>query len=92
MSIEPSLIVCINRSFSINKPACANRGSEALADELEQQLAEEGLAVPVRRIECLGQCERGPNLRIAPGGRFFHHCSGSDLAAVIEELRSVQQQ
>ena len=88
---ELSVIVCTNRTFSSNKPACANSGSEALADRLEELLAEEGLAVTVRRIECFGQCAQGPNLRIAPGGRFFYQCSEKHLAEIIEELHRIMQ-
>lgn len=91
MSEVLSVVVCINRSFSVNKRACANSGSGTLADALERQLAEQGMNIAVRRLECLGQCDRGPNLRIAPGGRFFHHCSEADLPGVIAELQRLQQ-
>jgi (2Fe-2S) ferredoxin len=88
---DHSVIICINRSFSGRRPACADSGSEVLAEELEQQLANAGLAVEVRRITCLGQCEQGPNLRIAPGGRFFHQVSHADLPVVVTELQRLMQ-
>lgn len=89
---EYSVIVCINRRYGPNAPSCAERGSEALADTLEQLLKEMKMEVEVKRIECLGQCERGPNLRIAPGGRFFSYLTAEDLPAVIIELQRLLQQ
>jgi (2Fe-2S) ferredoxin len=62
-----------------------------MADELEQQLADEGLSIEVKRVECLGQCERGPNLRIAPGGCFYHQFTMDDMPKVIAELQRLEQ-
>ena len=83
---EYSIIICINRRYGLSKPSCAGHGSLELADELERLLGEAKLEIPVKRIECLGDCEQGPNLRIAPGGRFFHGVSMGDLPEVIAEL------
>ncbi len=68
------------------KPACANQGSEALADRLEREIGQRRLPVTVERVYCLGQCTKGPNMRIAPTGRFFHHVSAGDIPAIIDEL------
>ncbi len=87
MSEAYSVVVCINRRYG--SPSCAARGGVELADELERQLAELGLAVPVQRVECLGQCEQGPNMRIAPGGLFFHEVTMDDLPVVIGELTAL---
>ena len=86
-----SLVICINRRLGSNTPSCAGRGSEGLADELERELAHAGLAVELRRIECLGQCDLGPNLRIAPGGAFYHGVGLDDLPAIIGELQCLVQ-
>lgn len=90
MSEKLSVVICTKRRLGVNSPSCAASGSEAMADELERQLAEAGLAVEVQRIECLGQCERGPNLRIAPGGRFYHQLTIEELPEVIAELQRLE--
>lgn len=86
---EYSIIICTNRRYGVNSASCAERGSLELADELERLLDEAGLAIPVLRIRCLGHCEQGPNLRIAPGGRFFHGVKRGDLAEVITEIKRI---
>jgi NADH:ubiquinone oxidoreductase subunit E len=86
MTTAFTIVICINRRHGINNPSCAGRGSEAIAEELEKQLAELGLDIEVRGVKCLGQCELGPNLRIAPGERFFHHLTPDQLPAVIAEI------
>lgn len=76
-SAQPGFIVCTNRR--LGKPSC--HGS-AIADALEAALHRRGLTMQVQRSVCLGACEQGPNVRIAPGGRFFHQMS----IARIDEL------
>ena len=44
------------------------------------------LDVPVVRRECLGRCEQGPAMRIAPGGPFFTEIDEAALAVIITEL------
>lgn len=86
---EPrAVLVCVNRRLDVGAPSCAGRGSERLAACLEQRLAERGLDLPVERIHCFGECQRGPNLRLAPGGRFHHGVDESDLDALLAEIES----
>lgn len=82
-----SIVICINRRYGINSRSCAASASVELADELERVLGAAGLAIPVKRVKCLGQCKLGPNLRIAPGGRFFHGVVTGDLPEIIAELQ-----
>ena len=42
--------------------------------------------MPVVRRECLGRCEQGPAMRIAPGGPFFTEIDEAGLATIIREL------
>ena len=87
MRKELSVVLCINRRYGPKTPSCAASGAEELAVQLEQKLEDAGLNIPLQRIKCLGQCELGPNLRIAPGGRFFHHLTLDDLPGVVRELQ-----
>jgi NADH:ubiquinone oxidoreductase subunit E len=87
-----SIVVCTNRRYGVDSPSCAASGGVAIASQLEVELREAGLAVEVRRIECLGQCERGPNLRIAPGGEFFYEMTLEQIPQVIDRLRRLSEQ
>lgn len=81
-----SIVICVNRRFSAQKPSCAARGAEEVAEELELALERHDLPFEVQRVYCLGLCERGPNLRLAPGGRFYTGFALDDIDNLIEEL------
>lgn len=78
------ILVCINRR-SPNHPSCAARGSEAIALCIEQEVASRNLPVAVERIHCLGHCQQGPTLRLAPDGRFFYQLVLQDVPRLIAE-------
>jgi NADH:ubiquinone oxidoreductase subunit E len=84
----PSVVVCINDRFNPTRPSCGNVGRR-LADKLEEELSLREIPFPVERVHCLGECVLGPNLRIAPGGRFFHHAT---LAMIPEILAALEEQ
>lgn len=83
-TVAKSVIVCINQRFGPNQPSCAGRGSNAIADALDAAL--QTSACEVTRIKCLGRCTEGPNVRIAPGGKFFRGASLDDIPSIIAEL------
>lgn len=85
--MQPAIIVCVNHRTGHNKPSCAGRGSEAIADALDVALS--GTGVEVRRIKCFGRCAEGPNVRIGAGGRFFRGVSVDDLPAMLKALESL---
>ncbi|MCB2101600.1 MAG: (2Fe-2S) ferredoxin domain-containing protein [Rhodobacterales bacterium] len=82
----PTLLVCINRRPGAHRPSCGARGSERLADLLEDGLAARGVALPVERIRCLGRCDDGPTVRLSPGGDFFLGADTADLAALLDRV------
>ncbi len=51
-------------------------------------IAGQRLDVPIVRRECLGRCEQGPAMRIAPGGPFFTEIDESGLVNIMDELKS----
>lgn len=77
------IIVCVNRRANPRQPSCAARGSEQLAAELELRLARLGAKISVTRIRCFGRCAEGPNVRIAPAGRFFRGVDAGQLSAIV---------
>jgi len=80
------LVVCVNQRLGAGQRSCAGSGSLALIERLERLIEERGLAVPVVRRECLGRCEQGPAMRIAPGGPFFTEIDEAALALILAEL------
>lgn len=86
MSRPVRLIVCVNRRLGSGQRSCAGSGSLDLIDRLETMIAEENLAVPIVRRECLGRCEQGPVMRIAPAGPFFTEIEENSLADIVRQL------
>lgn len=81
-----ALVICINRRYGVDRASCGGRGSEALADALEREIAERRLAVTVDRIRCFGDCARGPVMRLYPSGPFYRGVGGDDLAAILADI------
>ncbi len=80
------VLVCVNRRLGADTPSCAGRGSERLVERLAELIAARGLVVPVETILCFGACSRGPNVRLAPGGAFFHGVTEADLPALVAQV------
>ncbi len=85
-----TVVVCVKERVSGS--SCAGSGGVALADAVERELARQELPIGVKRIFCLGQCEQGPNLRIAPGGAFFRRMTMARLGEVVEAARVAYEQ
>lgn len=77
------LAICTNRRLSGNQPSCGNRDAEQLASELEAALQRHGLPIPLERSDCLGHCEQGPTLRLAPMGAFCQIKSTREIPAIL---------
>ena len=80
------MIVCINERLGTGQRSCVGSGSLALIARLETMIAAAGLDVPIVRRECLGRCEEGPVMRIAPGGPFFTEIDEAVLDRILAEL------
>lgn len=83
---QKKIIACINRRANPDTPSCAARGGVEIAQALEQAIAARGLPVTVERFKCLGLCELGPNLKLSPGGVFFHHMCLADVPKILDEI------
>ena len=81
------LVVCINKRLGTGQRSCAGSGSLELIGKIESMLSAEGLDILLVRRECLGRCERGPAMRIAPGGPFVTEIDESGLGLIIAELK-----
>lgn len=82
-------MVCINRRFRADEASCAKRGSEKLADALEHGIDERGINIKLERSICMGHCQTGPTVRLAPGGRFFHGPSLGEVGSILDILEDL---
>jgi len=80
------LVICTNRRLTANNPSCG-ASNEPIAEQLERLISEQQLAITIEDRKCLGQCDKGPNIRLAPSGKFFHNMGGDDLPMIINEIR-----
>lgn len=85
----PRLVVCVNQRLGAGQRSCAGSGSRDLIQQLKTHLTNASLDVPIVERECLGRCEQGPAMRIAPGGQFFTEVGASDLVAIVDQLREM---
>ena len=77
------LLICVNQRM--NAISCAGRGSNEIADALDEGIKQRGLNVQLIRIQCFGRCNNGPVLRIV-GQSFHHRTQLSDVPALLEQL------
>jgi len=82
------LIVCVNERLGSGQRSCVGSGSLDLIGQLEAMLVAENLAVPVVRRECLGRCQQGPVMRIAPAGPFFCEIDVATLDEIVTQLKT----
>ena len=82
------VIVCVNARANPDQPSCAARSGVALADALEKILLQRGLPLTLERFECLGSCNKGPNIKFSPGGKFLHHVRPDHLAPVVRAMEA----
>ena len=81
------ILICTNFRANPNNPSCAARGSKQVLAALTHALVEKNIPITIEESPCLGFCEIGPNLRLLPGGEFFHGVSDKDLSAIIKSTK-----
>ena len=80
------IIVCINYRANPELPSCGARGGGEIAQALQAAVAAQNLPVELVTFNCLGECERGPNVKLSPGGEFCHGVRPDDLTPVLEKI------
>jgi len=83
-----TLYVCVNRRFGMGTPSCAMRGSEKIMSMIKEELNKRGLSFPIEKIMCLGQCPKGPAMRIAPGGEFFLEARKDKVDEIVDWIEA----
>jgi len=86
-NVQKSLLVCVNYRFQLDKPSCRANGSRELLRAFRDGIHKRGLDIKVEESICLGQCEFGPTVRLAPGGDFFLKTGLDDIDAILDQLQ-----
>jgi len=86
--MEKQLIICTHQRLTDQTDSCGGRDAETLANALESLIAKQELPIKLCRIDCLGRCHEGPNIRLAPGGSFYTQVTPEQLPAILEEAVS----
>jgi (2Fe-2S) ferredoxin len=82
---EHHVLVCLNTRPPGNpKGSCAEKGSEALFDQLKAMVRERGLdrRVIVNRTSCLKHCSRGITVAVYPEGVWYGAVTKDDLPEI----------
>ena len=82
-----SILICTNHRANPNQPSCGARGADALKQQLSDAVIASGLTLGVKDIQCLGECDIGPNLRLIPGGQSFHHIDANSIPTVLKAAK-----
>lgn len=83
---KPTLRVCVNQRFGIDSPSCGARGGQEILRLLRDEAARRNLDITIEPQICFGLCPQGPNVRLAPGGRFWHGVGAGDVARIVDEV------
>ncbi|MCW8915258.1 MAG: (2Fe-2S) ferredoxin domain-containing protein [Magnetovibrio sp.] len=84
MKTDHILYVCINKKGG---KACIGPKSRevfrALRKHAKERIEEDGVDIVVKRMECMGYCGEGPNVKIH-GGPFFHEVTEDDADSILD--------
>lgn len=75
------------RAYLCFGPNCAPKGSAALLDTLEAELASAGLqdSVSVLPTGCQAHCESGPTMVVYPGPTYYQQVDAARLERIVRE-------
>jgi (2Fe-2S) ferredoxin len=82
------LVVCVNERSGLNQKSCGASGSRALIHSIQQRIKASGLDIEITEQVCLGRCDKGITMRIAPGGPFFTQVTEQDLDSIIHAVQN----
>ena len=73
--------------------SCKKRGSKKVFCALARQLENFGLGdlVSLRKVDCLGLCDRGPAIEIKPDKVAIARVSPEDCKDIVKSLRKKKQ-
>ena len=84
MPIPKRIYVCINKRGGA---ACIGPKSREVFRELHKRARERVGGVEVERVECMGDCSYGPNVKIH-AGKAFHEVGLDDLDDILDKAEA----
>jgi len=83
---KPALTVCVNdRGANAIIRSCGANGAEEIRTALADAISQAGIEMDLQTIRCLGLCEKGPNVRLAPGNNWFHDVTPADAPELVRQ-------
>ncbi len=66
---------------------CVSSGCQAVADALQEEIKKHNLGDEVKVIQtgCIGSCDVGPVIVVAPDGTFYQKLKAEDAVRIVEE-------
>jgi (2Fe-2S) ferredoxin len=83
-----TIVICVNERFGATSVSCGGANSVAIADAVEAELKSRSLDIEVDRIQCLGLCSQGPNVRFFPGGDWFNQVTVDDVNEILDRFEA----
>jgi len=82
---QATITVCVNvRPDNAISVSCGPRGGHAIETAIRAEVVKQSVPVDIRTIECLGLCQKGPNVRLAPGNSWFHGVREADVPELVD--------
>ncbi|WP_085441309.1 (2Fe-2S) ferredoxin domain-containing protein [Magnetofaba australis] len=89
---DSAFIVCVNLRGA-HRQTCGSVGGEAVAQALQDEMAERGVNFEIRKFRCLGRdCSLGPNVRLAPSGDVAHGVDPQNVGGLVDQLLQQQKE
>jgi (2Fe-2S) ferredoxin len=85
-AFDKKALVCTNFRANPNHPSCGARGSDKIFIALSEQL--HNLPIKIEKSPCMGLCHDGPNVRLAPNGRFINEVDMQKFELITEEIKA----
>jgi (2Fe-2S) ferredoxin len=86
MNYREHIFVCLNQKAD-DKPCCLARGSQALFDQLREDLKNQP-DVRVNKSGCLGECAQGPVIVAYPSGEWLTHATAEDCKTLAQKMKA----
>ncbi|MDA0261329.1 MAG: (2Fe-2S) ferredoxin domain-containing protein, partial [Proteobacteria bacterium] len=87
------VICCTNHRRGKDTVSCGQRGGREVIRALRKAIKARGIDVSVVASGCLGSCNSGPNIRIAPSSSWMSGARVEDLALILDAIeRTVTEQ
>ena len=83
------LICCTNLRRGEDTVSCGKRGGREVARALRKEIRARGLDASVVTSGCLGSCNSGPNIRVAPSSSWISGARVADTSIMLDALERI---